>query len=121
MTAAPLSLEARRLALFAVALASLSLVTALCSAHARALTRRRALDDASLRSAASAVGPELALYAGARWLRHPTRSEPWAYGHDGPGLADADPAGAFASAPRAVLAHRSVVTHAALFRHGARE
>jgi hypothetical protein len=121
MTAALASLAARRLALFAVALFALSLATALCAAHARSLTRARSLDERSLRSAASAVGPELALYAGARWLRHPTRSEPWAYGHDGPGLADPDPAGAFASAPRAVLAHRSVVTHAALVRHGVRE
>lgn len=108
-----------RLALFSSVSLSLALGVAGSTLHARALARARENDALSLRSTALAVGPELALHAGSRWLRHPTRSEPWAYGHDGPGLADADPAGAFASAPRAVLADRSTVTHAELHRRGA--
>ncbi len=113
------SLDRRRLrALFALT-SALSLCVALCAGHARSLARSRDHDAPALRATAAVFGPELALHAGARWLRHPTRSEPWAYGHDGPGVFDSDPAGAFAGPPReALVAGRgATVTHAAL-RHG---
>lgn len=47
-----------------------------------------------LQGFARIAGCELALYGGARWLRHPLRSEPRAYGHDGPSVPDIDPGGA---------------------------
>ncbi len=92
--------RARTLALCAAA--SLVLLV-LVRVHAGELARRRDADARALRVMAGAVGSELALDADARWLRHPTRSEPWAYGHDGPGLADVDPAGAWSAPARAAL------------------
>jgi hypothetical protein len=101
--AALLEFEARRLVSFAALSALLAASVLASAAHRRSLVAGRARAQAPLEAAATAVGPELALHAGSRWLRHPTRSEPWAYGHDGPGVPDADPAGAFAPPPRAAL------------------
>lgn len=97
-------------------LAALVMACALAGIELRVRSLRAARDAEQpiVQRAASAVGGELALHAGARWLRHPTRSEPWAYGHDGPGVADPDPAGAFASAPRATLLVGGAVTRARL-------
>ncbi len=72
--------------------------------HAGVLARRAAARAPVLRAMARVVGSELALDADARWIRHPTRSEPWAYGHDGPGLPDGDPAGALIGPPRSLSA-----------------
>ena len=70
-----------------------------------ARARRRARDAAQpeISAAARVAGPELAVHSGSRWLRHPTRAEPWAALNDGPAVLDLDPAGAFASPPRATL------------------
>lgn len=103
----------RWLAITALALGALGVA----SAHRSALVRERARDRTVIIAAASLVGGELALNAGARWLRHPTRVEPWAYGHDGPGVVDADPAGAFATPVREGLtAGYRAPTHARLVR-----
>jgi hypothetical protein len=112
----PLAEEHRRLVALAAVSLALSAGVAASALHARSLTAQRDRAAPSLRAAASAVGAELALHAGSRWLRHPTRSEPWAYGHDGPGVFDPDPAGAFASPPRATLVRGSVTTRASLRR-----
>jgi hypothetical protein len=108
--------EHRRLVVLAAAALALTAGVVVTELHARSLTAQRDRSAPALRAAASAVGAELALHAGSRWLRHPTRSEPWAYGHDGPGVFDPDPAGAFASPPRATLVRGSVSTHASLRR-----
>lgn len=109
-----MTIESRRL--LAACVAALSMAVALCAIElrVRSLRAARERDRAAVQSAARAAGGELALHAGARWLRHPTRSEPWAYGHDGPGVADPDPAGSFASAPRATLLAGGAVTPARL-------
>lgn len=109
--------ERRRLARLAAASAVSCVAMLVMSLDRRALVRARAREHDAIVAAASLVGPELALHAGARWLRHPTRVEPWAYGHDGPGLADADPAGAFASPARESLAAGgSIATRARVIR-----
>jgi hypothetical protein len=66
-------------------------------AHARRVERER---DRGVRiHAAQLAGPELALHSASRWLRHPTRSEPWAASADAPAMLDLDPAGALAPPP----------------------
>jgi hypothetical protein len=86
----------------ALALLSLSLVV--WAAGDAAARRRQRRDVESTRLAAARVaGPELALHAASRWLRHPTRSEPWAASADAPAMLDVDPAGAIAPPPVAVL------------------
>ena len=62
--------------------------------------------------AARVVGPELAMFPASRWLRHPTRAEPWAAFSDGPAVLDIDPAGAIAPPPRALFAPYSERLHA---------
>jgi hypothetical protein len=46
---------------------------------------------------------DLALSSDARWLRHPSHTEPGAALSDAPGALDVDPAGAWISPPRPVL------------------
>lgn len=60
-------------------------------------------DHAVRTTAAQLVGPEIALHSASRWLRHPTRVEPWSASADGPALLDLDPAGALAPPPAEVL------------------
>lgn len=102
--------------MLAASIAALVMALALSGLELRVRASRaaREREGDAVQSAARAVGGELALHAGARWLRHPTRSEPWAYGHDGPGVPDPDPAGAFASAPRGALLAGGAVTRARL-------
>lgn len=76
----------------------------------------RAADTRVRLIAARAVGPEIALHSASRWLRHPTRSEPWAASADGPAMLDLDPAGALAPPPVEVLraglpATRLIIRH----------
>jgi hypothetical protein len=80
---------------------ALAAIVEVRDAHARRAQRE---DAAHVRSAAArAVGPELALHSASRWLRHPTRSEPWAASADAPAMLDLDPAGALAPPPSAAL------------------
>jgi len=78
-------------------------LVAVTAFDARAKRSRRDAEMPIAHAAARIVGPELALHAAARWLRHPTRSEPWAAATDAPGMLDLDPAGATAPPPREVL------------------
>lgn len=56
----------------------------------------------SRRALAGRLGwADLALSSDARWLRHPSLSEPAAALQDAPGALDLDPAGALISPPRA--------------------
>ena len=87
-----------------------------------ARSRRAARDsNAETRSvAARAVGPEIALHSASRWLRHPTRSEPWAASADGPAMLDLDPAGALAPPPVEVLRAGLPATRLAIRHAGSR-
>lgn len=88
---------AAALAVFILSLGTCSVV------HARARQIRRTRHASIRRAVARITGPELSLHSASRWLRHPTRSEPWAASSDGPALLDVDPAGALAPPPVAVL------------------
>jgi hypothetical protein len=94
---------ASRLVPFAAVLAFACGATVLAVRDARARRERRQ-EDARVRvDAAQLTGPEIALHSASRWLRHPTRSEPWAASADGPAMLDLDPAGALAPPPVAVV------------------
>ena len=70
-------------------------------AHERRVRRNE--DHVVREHAAQLTGPEIALHSASRWLRHPTRSEPWAASADGPAMLDLDPAGALAPPPTDVI------------------
>lgn len=73
--------------------------------HAEMLRNERDASCSRRARLAAGIGlPDLALSSGARWLRHPSQVEPAAAISDAPGALDVDPAGAWISPPRAVLA-----------------
>ncbi len=88
-------------------LASLLILAAalswIASRDASARRARRETDATVRHDAARLVGPEIALHSASRWLRHPTRSEPWAASADAPAMLDLDPAGSLAPPPVEVL------------------
>lgn len=89
----------RACALGALAL-SLSLVAVLVDAERRRASRDDARQDAAVALAGTS---DLALSSSARWLRHPSVSEPGAAFSDLPASLDVDPAGAWIGPPRAIL------------------
>ncbi len=88
----------------ACGLATLAFVVAFSAMLADA-ERRRASRDAARHDAAVALTgtSDLALSSSARWLRHPSLSEPAAAFSDLPASLDVDPAGAWIGPPRAIL------------------
>ena len=68
--------------------------------------RRRSIRSAEPEHAALVDAtrmPDLALSSSARWLRHPSLSEPGAATSDLPSSLDVDPAGALIGPPREIL------------------
>lgn len=89
--------------LAACLLTSLLLLGVALDAHA--LRKRQASRAESTRAVVSLLGfADLALSSGARWLRHPSQTEPGAAFADLPGALDIDPAGAAIGPPLRVLA-----------------
>lgn len=117
MNAAAELRRARERALAGCALLAL-LALGACATHGYLRRREYAREGASRLAAARWLGGELALGTASRWLRHPTREEPWAAGHEGPGLLDTDPAGALLTPPEAVL--REGLARARVSRRGPR-
>jgi hypothetical protein len=93
---------ARLAPLLACALLAL-LLSVWAARDARARRAQRRETDHVQQLAARVIGPELALHGASRWLRHPTRSEPWAASADAPAMLDLDPAGALAPPPVSAL------------------
>lgn len=86
------------------ALATLALVVAFSAMLVDAERRRASRDDARQDAAVALAGTsDLALSSSARWLRHPSVSEPGAAFSDLPASLDVDPAGAWIGPPRAIL------------------
>lgn len=89
----------RAAALTALALA-LALVAVLVDAERRRTSREGARHDAIVELVGTS---DLALSSSARWLRHPSLSEPAAAFSDLPASLDVDPAGAWIGPPRAMF------------------
>ena len=94
-----------RLAALASILVAIALALAAIVAHAASLRGERAAASERRARLAEGLGlADLALSSGARWLRHPSQVEPAAAIQDAPGALDVDPAGAWISPPREVIA-----------------
>lgn len=92
----------RRLRAAAAATAVLAL--ALVAMLVDAARRRAARDEERMDAVVAITGTsDLALSSSARWLRHPSLSEPGAAFSDLPASLDVDPAGAWIGPPRAIL------------------
>jgi hypothetical protein len=87
----------RPLALTLVVLAALALAAAL-DAVARVAAFERT-ESVRVSGAALVGAPDLALSSSARWLRHPSQSEPGAAFSDAPAALDVDPADAVLGPP----------------------
>lgn len=90
----------------AAALGALLAAIALGSIVLDASRRRAAREEDSARQDAVVAitgTSDLALSSSARWLRHPSQSEPGAAFSDAPASLDVDPAGAWIGPPRDVL------------------
>lgn len=97
----------RRLRLLA---AGLALGIALLSSALIDASRRRDARDAARHDAVVELTglPDLALSSSARWLRHPSQTEPAAASADLPASLDVDPAGSLIAPPREVLREGAV-------------
>ncbi len=107
---------AARLVPLAIALTLAAACTLLAARDAVSRREVRERGRAVRTTAAVLAGPEIALHSASRWLRHPTRSEPWSASADGPALLDLDPAGALAPPPAEVLRAGLPVTRLTLHR-----
>lgn len=91
------------------ALVLLVVLATLCGVLVDAAARRGARDDARQDAVVALTGlPDLALSSSARWLRHPSQTEPAAAAADLPASLDVDPAGAMIGPPREVLRQGAV-------------
>ena len=94
----------RRLRALLAAASACALVLAGVLLDAGRRREARAADAARHRALVDVVGlGDLALSSSARWLRHPSQTEPGAATSDAPSSLDVDPAGAIIGPPREIL------------------